>query len=194
MELRQRIIHESLKLFSLKGFLNTSIDDILTKVNSSKGGLYNHFKSKDELFLIVLEEARLVWREKVLHGIKETEDPLDKIRLLLSNYQEKYLKDSEHIPGGCVFVTLSVELDDQRPEFAQEVQKGFDGVKQMIQHLLEQAQASGKLREDVNTLDMAELLFSGMLGASVQYGMNKSSVELKRAIAPLITYVDSMAA
>ena len=65
MNLKEKIIHESLRLFSLKGFLSTSIQDILEAVNTSKGGLYNHFKGKEDLFFHVLEEARRIWREKI---------------------------------------------------------------------------------------------------------------------------------
>jgi AcrR family transcriptional regulator len=61
-QLKKRIIYESMKLFSSKGFLNTSIHDIMEKTNTSKGGLYNHFKSKDALFFEVLAEARKIWR------------------------------------------------------------------------------------------------------------------------------------
>jgi len=58
MSLKETIIHESLRLFSLKGFLSTSINDILEAANTSKGGFYNHFASKEELFFEVLDEAR----------------------------------------------------------------------------------------------------------------------------------------
>jgi AcrR family transcriptional regulator len=37
MNLKEKIVHESLKLFSLKGFLSTSIHDILEATGSSKG-------------------------------------------------------------------------------------------------------------------------------------------------------------
>ena len=50
MNLREQILEESLKLFSLKGFLSTSMNDILTACQTSKGGLYNHFPSKEALF------------------------------------------------------------------------------------------------------------------------------------------------
>jgi AcrR family transcriptional regulator len=56
--LKERIIHESLRLFSLKGFLSTSITDILEAADTSKGGFYNHFASKEDLFFQVLDEAR----------------------------------------------------------------------------------------------------------------------------------------
>ncbi len=112
MKLREQIIHESLRCFSLKGYLSTTIDDILSATGASKGGFYNHFKSKDELFLEVLAEARKIWRAKVLAGLDKDLSHLDQVRLFLKNYRDNYLKDSDNIPGGCVFVTLSVELDD----------------------------------------------------------------------------------
>ncbi len=54
LDLREKIIQESLKLFSLKGFLSTSIHDVLEAAGTSKGGLYNHFMSKEDLFFAVL--------------------------------------------------------------------------------------------------------------------------------------------
>ena len=76
MLLKEKFILESLKLFSLKGFLSTSIDDILKAANSSKGGFYNHFKSKEDLFHHVLDEARGIWRDRNLYGLTRTATPL----------------------------------------------------------------------------------------------------------------------
>ena len=47
MRLKDRITHESLKLFSVKGYLNTSISDIMEAADTSKGGFYNHYDSKE---------------------------------------------------------------------------------------------------------------------------------------------------
>jgi AcrR family transcriptional regulator len=192
LDLREKIIHETLKLFSLKGYSNTSIEDILAQTHASKGGFYNHFKSKDQLFMTVLSEARKIWRSRVLDGLEQTSSPCMKLRKFLENFRDLYLKDSENIPGGCVFVTLLVELDDQRPDFAREISEGFSRVLSMMNRLLEQAKASGELRADVNTEAVSRVLFLGLLGASVLYGMDKSSEELGKSVAPLIHYLDAL--
>ena len=75
MSLRENIIHESQKLFSLNGFLNTGINEIIQASGTSKGGFYNHFCSKEDLFLEVLAEAQIIWRAKVLTSINEIESP-----------------------------------------------------------------------------------------------------------------------
>ena len=192
MNLKERIIHESLKLFSLKGFLSTSISDILQAANTSKGGFYNHFASKEDLFFEVLDEARRIWREKCLSGLDEIESPVGKIEKLLENYRDRYLKDSEDFPGGCVFVTFSVELDDQRPHLSKEVNKGFAGLKVMLKRLLDEGKESGELSSNVSTSAITEMLFAGMVGASVIYGVNKSTDSLDRSINTLIDYLEEL--
>lgn len=192
MNLRERIIHESLRLFSLKGFLSTSIDDILQATDASKGGFYNHFPSKDALFFEVLDEARRVWRERCLSGLDEIESPVGKVVRLLENYRDRYLKDSEYLPGGCIFVTFSVELDDQRPQLCKEVNEGFVGLKRMIRRLLDGAKESGELSASANTSAITELLLAGMLGASVIYGVNKSTSSLDRSIDSLIEFLQAL--
>lgn len=183
-----------MKLFSLKGFLSTSIQDIMREAKTSKGGLYNHFRSKDEIFLAVLSEARKVWRDRNLAGLDQIEKPVEKVKTLLRNYRDRYLKDSETFPGGCIFVTLSVELDDQNPSFSRELNEGFVRLKAMIKRLLDQGKGSGELRADVNTEAVTEMIFSGMLGASVIYGTEKSSDSLDNCISTLVNYLDSLAA
>lgn len=192
--LKEKIIYESMKLFSLKGFLSTSIQDIMKEAKTSKGGLYNHFRSKDDIFLAVLSEARKVWRERNLAGLDEIEKPVEKVKTLLRNYKDRYLKDRETFPGGCIFVTLSVELDDQKPFFSKELNEGFVRLKAMIKRLLDQGKGSGELRADVNTEAVTEMIFSGMLGASVIYGTEKSSDSLDNCISTLVNYLDSLAA
>ena len=192
MNLKQEIIHESLKLFSLKGFLSTSINDILKAANTSKGGFYNHFASKEDLFFEVLDEARRIWREKCLSGLEKIESPVGRIEKLLENYRDRYLKDSEDFPGGCVFVTFSVELDDQRPHLSKEVNKGFAGLKVMLKSLLDEGKESGELSSNVSTSAITEMLFAGMVGTSVIYGVDKSTDSLDRSINTLINYLEGL--
>jgi len=49
------IIQSGMKLFAQKGFSSTSIQEIATESNISKGAFYLHFKSKDDLLLSILE-------------------------------------------------------------------------------------------------------------------------------------------
>jgi TetR/AcrR family transcriptional repressor of nem operon len=192
MNLKEIIIHESLKLFSLQGFINTSVTDIIEAANTSKGGFYNYFASKEELFLEVLAEGQRIWRERTLAGLDAIESPVGKIKKLLENYKDRYLNDSDNFPGGCIFVTFSVELDDQLPHLCDEVKKGFIGLKGMLMRLLIEGQERGELRKNISPSAVTELLFAGMLGSSIVCSMDKTSDCLDRSINSLIDHLEML--
>ena len=192
MILKEKIIHESLKLFSLKGFTSTSIQDILAAANTSKGGFYNHFSSKEDLFYQVLDEARKIWRDRNLTGLKQAESSLEKVTLLLQNYKDRYLKDADNFPGGCVFITLSVELSDQIPHLSKEIEKGFIGLKNLYKRFLDEGKHSGELDKNVDTDAITEMIFNSMLGASVIYNANKSTAGLDKSLNSLIDYLEQL--
>ena len=192
MALKETIINESLKLFSLKGFISTSLHDILSAAHTSKGGFYNHFASKEALFFQVLTEARTIWRDRNLHGLDKTDQHLDKLILLLHNYKERYLLDAEKFPGGCIFIMFAVELGDQRPHLSEEVQKGFVGLKSMIKRMLDQSKKEGELKAEVNSGEMAEIIFNSMLGASVSFSTDKSVEKLDRSIDTLVGFLETL--
>ncbi|MEJ2658171.1 MAG: TetR/AcrR family transcriptional regulator [Desulfobacterales bacterium] len=158
-------------------------------MGTSKGGIYNHFKSKEELFFAAMSEARKIWRQRNLDGLQQVERPIDKIKKLLANYRDKYLADAENFPGGCIFVTLTVELNDQRPHLARDMNEGFLRFKCMLKRLLDEEMESGNLKEEVDTALVAEMLFSGILGASVMYISDKSMKTLDRNVRALCDYL-----
>jgi len=190
MDLKDRIIHESLRLFSLKGYLGTSISDIMQAASTSKGGFYNHFASKEDLFFEVLDEARGIWREKNLAGLNEVASPVGKVRKLLENYRDRYLKDTENFPGGCIFVAFSVELCDQRPHLSEKVNKGFVGLRTMLKRYLDEGKQLGELNDSISIDAITETLFAGMVGASVIYNLDRSTASLDRTINTLIDYLE----
>jgi len=192
VSLKEKIIHESLKLFSLNGFLSTSILDIISAAETSKGGFYNHFASKEDLFYQVLDESRKIWRERNLNGLANEDSAIGKMKQLLKNYRDRYLLDAENFPGGCIFIMFAVELGNSRPHLSREVQKGFVGLRVMINRLLVEGKDSGEFYNGINTDAITEILFNGMLGASVNYSADKSAETLNKSINSLIDYIDKL--
>ncbi|MBN2539377.1 MAG: TetR/AcrR family transcriptional regulator [Deltaproteobacteria bacterium] len=192
MTLRENIIYTTMKLFSVKGYESTSLTDILDAVGTSKGGFYNHFKSKDELFFEVLKEARKIWRECCLEGLDEIEDPIEKLKIFLLNYKDRYLKNSDLFPGGCIFITFSVGLNGDRPDLTSGITEKFNKLRQMIKSFLDEAKEIGRIRTDIDTVGVSEIIFSTMLGSSVLHRADKSEDNLDHTIGTLIDFIDSL--
>lgn len=55
-ELRDKILHACLTLFSSKGYFNTSVDDIRREAGISVGSVYNYFENKEAIAKALFEE------------------------------------------------------------------------------------------------------------------------------------------
>lgn len=56
---RDRIVQCARELFNHRGFSEVSIDDVMRHAGSTRGGFYNHFRNKEDLFI----EAIAVYAE-----------------------------------------------------------------------------------------------------------------------------------
>lgn len=54
-ETRARILEAAVKQFSVSGYNKSSVDNICEQAGISKGAFYHHFKTKQELFLALLD-------------------------------------------------------------------------------------------------------------------------------------------
>lgn len=192
MDLKEQIIREALRQFSAKGYLATSTTAIIEAVGTSKGGLYNHFTSKEQLFTEALAYARHLWRERNLDGLDAIDRPVKQLIRILENYRDRYLTDTANLPGGCVFVNLAVELSGQQPGLCGEINQGFVRFKTMIKRLLDEEQANGTLARDADSDQITEILFSGLLGACVIYSADRSGDTLNHTMNALISYIQQV--
>lgn len=82
----ERILDAAAKLFLEKGFENTSIQDILNELKDlSKGAIYHHFKSKEEIVIAVadrISDQQLLGLMDIFHNTSMT--GLEKLKAVLS--------------------------------------------------------------------------------------------------------------
>ncbi|MED3571012.1 TetR/AcrR family transcriptional regulator [Cytobacillus praedii] len=77
---RQIILKAALECFSKNGYVNTSISDIVNRSGISKGGIYWHFKSKEEMFVQMIEEEYEPWLNSIYSTLSTISDPIEKLK------------------------------------------------------------------------------------------------------------------
>jgi len=77
MATTQRLQNTGLELFYAQGYYDTSVDDILKKLNLSKGAFYYHFDSKEDFFVQIIQNllARKVY-SMLIEPIEGHDNPL----------------------------------------------------------------------------------------------------------------------
>ena len=109
---RDRIISIAEKLLFEQGFSGTSLRDVMTVANLSKGAFFHHFKGKEQLAFAVLERwadnddqliAEFAARAKAL-----ADDPLQEAVLFVKLFEE-WLTNLDEPLGGCLLASFTYE-------------------------------------------------------------------------------------
>jgi len=89
---RDEILQAALKLFSEKGYHQTSMSEIAKEAEFSIGSLYGFFKNKEELFFTLIKGEIEEIESRVAPKMSQEKDPRNKLRSLadsLFNYFEE---------------------------------------------------------------------------------------------------------
>jgi AcrR family transcriptional regulator len=107
-ETRNAILDRALSLAKTVGLEGLSIGRLAEDLQLSKSGLFAHFKSKEALQLEVIRVARESFVARVMAPALKAPRGEPRVRALY----ERWIEWGQQ-QGGCIFVTLSVELDDR---------------------------------------------------------------------------------
>jgi AcrR family transcriptional regulator len=67
---RERILEAAIRVFSRKGYHDTRVDEIVDESQTSKGAVYFHFPSKEQIFLALVDEFAGLLEKKLLETIQ----------------------------------------------------------------------------------------------------------------------------
>jgi len=86
LEPRQEILRTAARLFQQQGYDGTSMNDVAAALRLSKGGLYHHFQSKDEILFDLMNHAMDITEERVINPVKAISDPEERLRALIRRH------------------------------------------------------------------------------------------------------------
>src|ERR1700728_5474014 len=92
LEPRQEILRTAARLFQQQGYDATSMNDVAAALKLSKGGLYHHFQSKDEILYEIMNHAMEITQERVLNPVRSIADPEERLRALIRLHIEVVLR------------------------------------------------------------------------------------------------------
>lgn len=163
-ETRRHILMESRRLFTLRGFQNTSIQQIIAATSVKKGNLYYHFRSKEELGLAVLRDARDEFFV-VLDGSMRGQGGVQ--RIINSCKGIMFLMQKNDFVGGCLFGNTALEMSDSSSRFGEIIREVFtawcDRIEQELRSAAELEQYHNPLALDVLATAVVATLEGGIM-------------------------------
>lgn len=160
MQTKKRILDASKELFIQKGYAATSIEEISDVTGFSKGNIYYHFKSKEGLFLHMLDEWEADWEEKWEVKKQQYSTSIDKLYGLAEHLVED---DFNHPLTNVADEFYSSEKSNS--EVHDRLLISFNERIEFCQKLLQEGIHSGEFKE-FDTLRMAKVLDGMVMGLS----------------------------
>ena len=108
---RSRILDEAIAVASVDGLAGLTLGRLAGSGGMWKSGLFAPFRSKEELQLQVLEETFARFRARVITPALAAPRGEPRVRALFEGWMA--WADDPAVPGGCLFMHATVELDDQ---------------------------------------------------------------------------------
>lgn len=109
-ETRERILDQAFRLAARDGLDGLSLSALAAEIGMSKSGLFAHFKSKEALQVELLKQARLTFENEVWTKAVKAPRGEPRIRKLFDTWLAWV--EQPNLPGGCLFMAASIELDD----------------------------------------------------------------------------------
>jgi AcrR family transcriptional regulator len=142
---RQAILDSAVALATTEGLDGLSIAHLAQFVGISKGGVYAHFDSKEDLQLATIEVALGMYQRDIVGRALAEQDPLARLTALCENFLTYVGNDT--FPGGCFFASATAEFDT-RPGSVRDRLIELQTI--WLRHLTDeyaQAQAAGQLSD-----------------------------------------------
>jgi AcrR family transcriptional regulator len=165
-ETKRAIVDQALELASTVGLEKVTIGSLAGATGMSKSGLFAHFRSKEQLQLQVLFEARQRFVDIVI--APALKKPRGEARLR-SIFESTLKQWEEELPGGCIFHAVAAELDDQpgpARDYFVETQREY---AETLRRAAEIAVEEGQFRKDVD-LDQFVFELGSITGAYHHFG------------------------
>lgn len=166
---REEILKESIKLFKIRGYYNTSMANIADACGLIKGSIYHHFKSKDEIGLESLKYIHLYFAENI-YSIADRDElsDRDKIRLFVKKTDDYFL----HSEGGCLLGNLALEVSSENIAFKEEIKSYFTAWENALAKILKNKygkEKSHSLAKEFVALTQGAIMMMTLYNSSEDY-------------------------
>lgn len=186
-ETRQRIIREAAVLFNQQGYAGASMGDIMRATGLQKGGIYNHFESKDAIALAAFDYATATIAAAYMAAIRQHRHAIDRLLAMLALYRD--FIDHPPLVGGCPILNTAIESDDAHPALRQRAQQSMDNWRSLLRKVLQRGIERGEVVATVNTDTVATVIIATVEGAVMMSKLYDDGVHLQRAVAHLEAYL-----
>lgn len=155
---RESVVQAAGKLFALRGYHGTSMQDLGDELGLLKSSIYSHVSSKEDLLLEVVRRAERLFNESARRAMASATGAADRLRALVKGHLDVIL---DHRDESSTFLNEARALDDS---YREAVIAARDRYERIFRQVIGAGIATGELDDRVDPV-MAGIFILSILNA-----------------------------
>jgi TetR/AcrR family transcriptional repressor of nem operon len=180
---KETILKKSGILFNTQGYKATSISQITDATGFTKGAIYRHFGSKDDLEQETLAFLSNIMFEKMRAIIVKENNAVDKLRGIF-RYFESYITNPP-LKGGCPLLNAAIEVDDVHPALRKEAVKTLTVLKKSLVSILQKGIEYKQLKPETDVAFFSTLIIAALEGGIMMSKLEGNNNDIRKMIKHL---------
>ena len=192
LQTRRRIVELAAPVFNRQGYVGASMRDLISATGLEKGGIYNHFGSKEQLALEAYDYAL----SQVTNGLARSQDgatdAVDRLQRMIRAFAKFARKPV--IAGGCPIMNTAIEADDTHPELRDRARDSMTLWHRLIGRIVKDGIAAGTLAAGTDPYSLAALITGSLEGGLMLSRLYEDPSFTDRIVEHLAAHVDGLRA
>jgi AcrR family transcriptional regulator len=174
-ETANRILTQAMRIFLAKGYHGTSIEEITRAAKLTKGALYWHFRSKEDLLKRIVEEYEKRFLDGMIQAVNEVKGSIpDKFEKYF-RYNSAFAYYNREL---CVsFDTLAAELVGAHHGIEAEFRRIYRKYQKFLSNLIVQGKKEKVFKREMDEDLSALVIIAFHVGILLQWSMNKDEID-----------------
>ncbi len=185
-EIHEKIMSAAERLFAQKGYNGTSMNDIVEASGQSKGAIYNHFESKERLFLSLLEKQTMLGLNQLKSSFASEETTVEKLRKVL----DLTMVNSCDCPSEVGRMQIEFMIAASRIKSLKfDMKNRYNTIHAFVRELIDEGIKNGEFKSEVDSESLTSLLYATLEGLGLQYatlGIEFDSQRLKDVLLKVV--------
>ena len=187
---RTMILERTAQLFSCKGYFGASLSDIMEATGLEKGGIYNHFMSKEQLALEAFDYAFEMVQQQVRLALTGKKHAIERLIAYTTVFQQ--LVDNELLSGGCPVLNTAIEADDAHIGLRDRARNAMSIWRASIAHIVAKGIERQEIRANVDIEAFTTVFIATLEGAVMLSKLYEDTIYMQHAVEHLTWYIDIM--
>ena len=187
---RERILARSAQLFNRQGYFGASLADIMRETGLEKGGIYNHFSSKEQLALESFDYAYGLVQQRVRQALAGKFDAIERLLAIVSVFQG--IVEDPPVAGGCPILNTAIEADDANEALRDRARDAMDSWRDTIHRIINKGIERQQIRPGINADEVASILITTLEGAIMLSNLYKDPTHMQRSADHMARYIETL--